>query len=89
MGSEGRTCQVLQGFAMVKRHHLHDPGVLWHTVLRFSRPGTALFIMDLRRPDGQSQARKMVELYGAGEAEILGDIKGGFFQLPLCRLYRF
>ncbi|MEI7729376.1 MAG: class I SAM-dependent methyltransferase [Verrucomicrobiota bacterium] len=52
-------------------HHLHDPRVMWQTVRNFARPGARVFVVDLRRPDCAEDARKLMELYGGGEPEIL------------------
>jgi hypothetical protein len=34
-------------------------------------PGAWLFVMDLVRPPSQAQARRLVDLHAAGEAEVL------------------
>jgi ubiquinone/menaquinone biosynthesis C-methylase UbiE len=52
-------------------HHLADPMVLWHSVLRHSAPGAAIFVMDLMRPDSRATAEAMVAQYAAGEPEVL------------------
>lgn len=52
-------------------HHLADPMVLWNSVKQFSREGSAVFVMDLRRAESQEQARAMVRQYAAGEPEVL------------------
>ncbi len=52
-------------------HHLHRPEVLWETVRRCATAGTRIFIYDLRRPPTPQKAREFVELYAAGEPEIL------------------
>jgi ubiquinone/menaquinone biosynthesis C-methylase UbiE len=52
-------------------HHLHRPEVLWETVQRCAEAGTRLFIYDLRRPATPAKARELVDLYSAGEPEIL------------------
>lgn len=52
-------------------HHLPDPGVLWQSVLQFGRAGTAVFIMDLKRPESKEQAQGYVERYAANEPEVL------------------
>lgn len=46
-------------------HHLPDPAVLWDEVKRLGRPGAAVYVMDLVRPDSEDAARAMVE-EGAG-----------------------
>lgn len=52
-------------------HHLADPMVLWHSIIRHGAPGAAVFVMDLRRPDSRAAAGAMVGLYAAGEPEVL------------------
>jgi SAM-dependent methyltransferase len=52
-------------------HHLHRPGALWETVRFHARPGTLIFITDLRRPETPDAARSLVERYAAREAPIL------------------
>jgi len=52
-------------------HHLHDPRVLWDTVIEYSHPWTVIFIADLFRPESEEEARRMVERYAADEAGIL------------------
>ena len=51
-------------------HHLHDPMVLWQ-VLKQAGPETHIFIMDLMRPESESAVAAMVDLYAAGEPEVL------------------
>jgi len=52
-------------------HHLHEPAVLWNSLKRFGAHGAAVFIMDLSRPASRRAARRLVEQYAAGEADIL------------------
>lgn len=52
-------------------HHLSDPQVLWETVRHHGKPGAAVFIMDLRRPDTSEEIETLVRLHAAGEPEIL------------------
>jgi len=52
-------------------HHLADPMVLWRTIQSVAQPGTHIFVMDLMRPDSESEAQRMMEVYAAGEPEIL------------------
>lgn len=52
-------------------HHLADPTVLWLSVKQAGAPGVWVFVMDLRRPASQVDARDLVETYAAGEAEVL------------------
>jgi ubiquinone/menaquinone biosynthesis C-methylase UbiE len=52
-------------------HHLEDPMVLWQTVSQFAKPGAAVFVMDLMRPESREQAESMRRRYAAKEPEIL------------------
>jgi SAM-dependent methyltransferase len=52
-------------------HHLHDPGVLWETIVRYAGADTLIFVADLLRPPGTAEARRLVDEYAAGESEIL------------------
>ncbi len=52
-------------------HHLQDPQVLWQTINQFARPEAPIFVMDLMRPENETQAQEWVATYTAREAEIL------------------
>jgi len=52
-------------------HHLHNPQVLWQTVRQYSRRGTIVFIVDLRRPASRAQARAFVRKYSRSEPAVL------------------
>lgn len=52
-------------------HHLADPMVLWQSIDRWAKPNTAIFIMDLMRPDSTQSAAQIVDRYAANEPEIL------------------
>lgn len=52
-------------------HHLADPGVLWREVKLLARPGAAVFVVDLMRPDSRETAREIVEVNSGDEREIL------------------
>lgn len=52
-------------------HHLPKPAVLWEEVLRLGRPGAALLVMDLHRPDSEERAHAIVEANAADEAPVL------------------
>ena len=51
-------------------HHLHDPHVLWETVRTYSRRGTRVFVVDLRRPPNRVRARFYVEKYSGNEPVV-------------------
>jgi 2-polyprenyl-3-methyl-5-hydroxy-6-metoxy-1,4-benzoquinol methylase len=52
-------------------HHLADPGALWQSIRRWSRPEGAVFVMDLMRPHSSSEAAALVDEYSRGEPEVL------------------
>lgn len=52
-------------------HHLRDPRVLWRSIDSWARPGAAIFVMDLLRPESREEASRLVDLYAAGEPEVL------------------
>jgi len=52
-------------------HHLHEPLVLWETVLRYASPGTKVYVADLFRPETVAEAQRLVNEYACGEPDIL------------------
>ena len=52
-------------------HHLPDPQVLWNEVKRVGRPGAAVYVMDLVRPESPEAARAMVQDGAGSEDPIL------------------
>ncbi len=52
-------------------HRLPEPAVLWHALPTLGRPGAAVCIMDLRRPESAAQARAIVERHAGGRPQIL------------------
>jgi len=52
-------------------HHVVHPSVLWRTVRRAAGAGAWIFVMDLRRPEDEADARTLVDLHAAGEPEVL------------------
>jgi len=52
-------------------HHLPDPMVLWSEAERLGRPGAAIYVMDLIRPDTPQDARNIVESVAPDEHPIL------------------
>jgi len=52
-------------------HHLPDPQVLWNEVKRLGRPGAAVYVMDLVRPETVAAAQAMVQEGAGSEHPIL------------------
>ena len=52
-------------------HHLHEPLVLWETILRYASPGTKVYVVDLFRPETVAEAQHLVNEYASGEPDIL------------------
>lgn len=52
-------------------HHLADPATLWESIKRYAAPDSAIFIMDLLRPDSEQSTQALVTTYARGEPEIL------------------
>src|SRR5579862_5457837 len=52
-------------------HHLPDPQVLWNEARRLGRPGGAVYVMDLMRPDSPLEAREIVERVSRDEDPVL------------------
>ena len=52
-------------------HHLHNPFVLWETILQYAKPFATIFIMDLMRPNSEDEAQELQERYSANEPEVL------------------
>jgi ubiquinone/menaquinone biosynthesis C-methylase UbiE len=52
-------------------HHLDDPAVLWQTVRHVARPGAAVLIMDLMRPENIQDAQSLANRYAADAPPIL------------------
>ncbi len=52
-------------------HHLPNPNVLWEEIKHFGKSGSAVFIMDLLRPDLPQKAKELVEQYSRSEPQIL------------------
>jgi SAM-dependent methyltransferase len=54
-------------------HHLHDPQVLWQTLIETGKPGALVLIMDLMRPASAGWAEALVATYADGEPKVLRD----------------
>jgi ubiquinone/menaquinone biosynthesis C-methylase UbiE len=52
-------------------HHLPDPQVLWSEVQRLGRPGAAVCVVDLSRPESPAAAHEIVERVSGGEHPLL------------------
>lgn len=52
-------------------HHLPEPVVLWNEVKRLGKPGAAIYVMDLVRPESEDAARAMVKEGAGSEHPIL------------------
>lgn len=52
-------------------HHLPDPHIFWRAVRRLARPGAALQVVDLFRPDSPQAARALVAAAAGGEHPVL------------------
>lgn len=52
-------------------HHLPEPMVFWEEVRRMGRRETAVYVMDLFRPETEEDARSIVEFVSGGEPEIV------------------
>lgn len=52
-------------------HHLADADVLWSTASAATRPGGAVFVMDLRRAGSVDAARALTDRYASLEPEVL------------------
>ena len=51
-------------------HHLADPAALWHLIAAQAR-GTLIYIVDLMRPQSESQLDQLVAAHAAGEDPLL------------------
>jgi ubiquinone/menaquinone biosynthesis C-methylase UbiE len=62
-------------------HHLQEPQALWQTIQRCSKPGTRVFVVDLRRPATRDAAEALAKKYSVGEPNVL---KRDFFNSLLA-----
>jgi trans-aconitate methyltransferase len=52
-------------------HHLPGGQALWQMVMTYARPGTIVFVADLRRPASREQAQQFVQKYSGNEPAVL------------------
>ena len=52
-------------------HHLPQPRVLWQSIVHLARPGAVIQVMDLLRPDTESEAQRLVDTYSADAPDVL------------------
>jgi ubiquinone/menaquinone biosynthesis C-methylase UbiE len=64
-------------------HHIPDPYLFWNELVRLGKPGAAVLIMDLFRPESPGRAHEIVEQYCGSEAPVL---KEDFFN-SLCAAF--
>ena len=64
-------------------HHMPDPYLFWNEIVRLGKPGAAVLIMDLLRPESPERAHEIVEQYSGTEAPVL---KEDFFN-SLCAAF--
>ena len=62
-------------------HHLQEPQALWQTIQRHYKPGTRVFVVDLRRPATRDAAEALAKKYSVGEPKVL---KRDFFNSLLA-----
>jgi len=64
-------------------HQMTDPGLLWSTAAYLGRPGAAVFVMDLLRPESEDRARDIVATHAGDSPDILRRD----FYASLCAAY--
>ncbi len=52
-------------------HHLPEASVVWEFIARWAKPGALVFMMDLARPAGKTEARELVRRYADTEPPVL------------------
>lgn len=52
-------------------HHLHEPSGLWLTLRQVAVRRAPVLVVDLRRPETEAAARRIVETYALNEPEVL------------------
>ena len=52
-------------------HHIANPFRFWYAVKKLGKPGAAVLVMDLLRPESPDAAQEIVDRYAANEPAIL------------------
>ena len=52
-------------------HHLHDPADVWNTVQQCARPGAAVCVMDLLRPEDETTLEALVAEHASTAPDVL------------------
>lgn len=52
-------------------HHLSDPGALWGSIQTLAKPGAAVLVMDLLRPDSEQAVPRLADCYASGAPAVL------------------
>lgn len=52
-------------------HHVRDAALLWREIERLCRSGGFVFLRDLRRPESEADALRLVEEHAGRESELL------------------
>ncbi len=52
-------------------HHLHEPSVLWLTLRQVAVRRAPVLVVDLRRPETEAEAQRIVDAYALNEPEVL------------------
>lgn len=69
LADHGPFCAVISNSLL---HHLADPRTMWSSV-RLGRPGAAVLVQDLRRPEDESTLTALVDAHTVGAAPALVD----------------
>ncbi|MCA9645444.1 MAG: class I SAM-dependent methyltransferase [Myxococcales bacterium] len=52
-------------------HHLHEPRVMWQSVRRLAKPTAYVIVMDLFRPDSETEVKHLVDTYAGDAPDVL------------------
>jgi trans-aconitate 2-methyltransferase len=52
-------------------HHFHDPDLFWAAVREHARPGSRIFVADLRRPTSLAVVDALIDEHAADAPEVL------------------